>query len=163
MPETGSTEKPSKLPLVIVGACVVVAVLITVVLVAIRGPATFEPGTPEATLQAFINAGLDADEDTLLALMTEESAASCRQEFDERHYGRFFYDDDVRAQLDEMEITGSRADATVIFRRSSSNDPFDTSTWSSTESFRLQLEAGEWRIDRAEWPHPFLSCLRASS
>lgn len=160
MTDENPTGGASKLPLVIMGAVVAMAALLTIVLVAVRGPTTFDEGTPEATLQSFLNAALDDDEPAMLALLTEGSRQRCEEELERWTYGRSWYNDNVRAGLDEIEIDGEAAEATVVLRRSDSNDPFDSSTWSSDESFKLERSEGDWLIARASWPHPFASCTR---
>lgn len=158
---TAVTEQPgsaSKLPLVLLGALVAVAVLVTVALVVAGGTETFEPGTPEAALQQFIEAGLDGDETTMLALLTPQHRARCEEELDQ--FGRWGYDDGYRVELESVAVDGDEAELRVEFRNTNRDDVFGGSGWSFEERYDLVRVGDEWLIDRAQWPHVFGSCTR---
>lgn len=147
----------SKLPLLIMGAVVALAVLVTVALVATSGTERYSPGTPEAALQDFLQASFDRDTDAVRALLTDDARADCRAAFDRGHVDDP-YTDGLRAELEDMSVTGTTATATVRFRQGNSSDPFDNSSWSYEERFVLHDVDGEWRIHRAGWPWALAEC-----
>ena len=150
----------SKLPLLIIGAVVGLAVLVTVALLATSGTETYEPGTPEAALQDFLEAGIDGDSDAMFSLLTAESRAACENARDRNRFDDVTYSEGLHAELKEMTVTGSTATAKVRFHQSSGNDPFDNSTWSYDEQFRLEHVDGAWLIDRGGWPWSIEDCTR---
>lgn len=153
----------SKLPLLIMGAVVGVAVLVTIALVALRGPKTYDPGSPEAGLQDFLEASFDSDTDAMVDLLTDETRARCDNQLDERRFDNYSYNDGLRAELDEMSVEGATASAIVTFRQTDSNDPFDSSSWSYSERFELIQVEGVWLVDRAGWPYELAECTRGRS
>lgn len=163
MTEDDAAGRVSKLPLVIMGTIVLLAVIVTIVLVAFPSTDNFDSGTPEAALQQFIEAALDDDEEAALALLTTESRESCAHEFEERRFGFGFHGDDLRAILEHVNVDGDVAEIQVEFRRSNADDPFDSSTSSFRADYRLVSEAGEWRIARADWPGGFTGCTSVGS
>ena len=150
----------SKLPLLIVGAVVGLAVLVTVALIARSGTETYEVGTPEAALQDFLQAGFDGDSDAMFGLLTAESRAACETARDRDRFDDGLYSDGLRAELEGMTLKGATATAEVRFHQTSGNDPFGNSNWSYNESFRLERVGEAWLIDRAGWPWPFEDCTR---
>ena len=159
-----ATEEPpatvSKLPLLIIGAVVGLAVLVTVALIATSDTETYEPGTPEAALQDFLQAGFDGDSDAMFGLLTADSRAACETTRDQERFDEGSDSDGLRAELEGMTVEGATATAEVRFEHSSGNDPFDNSSWSYNERFRLERVDGAWLIDRAGWPWPFEDCTR---
>jgi hypothetical protein len=156
---TDSERRVSKLPLLIMGGVVAVSILVVIALVAARANTSYEPGTPEAALQQFLTAVLDDDREATLAMLVPEVRAACEREIDG---GPGFSGDDLLAELDEIEVTGDSARATVRFR-SDSGDPFDNSSWDFDHRYTLRQVQGEWRIESAGWPYPLGRCTPANS
>ena len=150
----------SKLPLLIIGAIVALVVLVTVALLSTSEPETYEPGTPEAALQEFLEAGFDGNTDAMFNLLTTESRAACEKARDRNRFDDDAYFDGLRAELLDMTATGSTATAKVRFHESSGNDPFDNATWSYDEKFWLERVDGAWLIDRGGWPWSIEDCTR---
>jgi hypothetical protein len=149
----------SKLPLVIIGAVVALAVLVVVALVAFRGPVEYAPGTPEAALQSFLQAGFDnQDQSVLFAMLTPDARARCERDAETGRYSSIWDSDGLRAELETMRIDGDKAVATVGFRHGNSTDPFNDYSYSFTDTYTLLRVDGKWLIDRAGWPYQFTSC-----
>ena len=148
----------SKLPLLIMAAVVGLAVLVTIALVATRGPETYAPGTPEAALQDFLEAGFDGDTAAIFELVTDESRDRCQSASDRERFDGDWYSDGMRAELEDMTVTSDVATAEVRFHEGGANDPFSNSSWSYDERFTLVRVDGAWLIDRAGWPWPFAEC-----
>lgn len=152
----------SRLPLFIMGAVVVLAALMLIAVVAFRGPKTYDAGTPEAALQNYLVAVLDdRNEDAMYALLTPSAQSRCRDIYDGLGLTSY-YSTGYRAELDDMTLDGDgdRAEARVVFRRSSQGDPFDNSSYSSEREFSLRRLDGDWLIDRAGWPYSYEDCTR---
>lgn len=153
------TETPtavSKLPLLIMGVVVGLAVLVTVALVAFRGNTNFEPGTPEAALQDFLEAGFDGESDVMIGLLTEPAQTKCRTDLERDRFDSF--SSEMRAELEDMSVTGTTASARVEFHHGGNSDPFDNSRWSFDEHFELEQVDGEWLVATAGWPWQFAEC-----
>ncbi len=153
-----SHHRPSKLPLLVLGAIVAVAVLVTVALLAGRSPKTYPSGSPEALVQGFIQAAFDDDIPTLLSMLSADSRTLC--EIDDDRFDDRIYSDGLRAELKELKVTGRTAKAEVSFHRDSSDGPFGTSTWRYDKNLDLILVEGDWLIDQAEWPSQINHCTR---
>lgn len=130
----------------VVAACVVVA---TVLILALGSPtrAEWEPGTPEATLQTYVDAVWSGDSTLALSLLTEKA----RKDHEENYSGSPFLNcgSEAGSMLVVERVTRSADDtqATVIVRVESfggSGISWDRSSW--TRDVALVREAGEWRI-----------------
>ena len=144
----------------IVGAIVGLAVLVTVALITTRGTETYEPGTPEAALQDFLQAGFNGDVDAMLDLLTAESLALCDTVRVRDRLDNGPYSSELSADLRSIEIEESTAIADVRFQRSNGSDPFDNSSRDFDERFTLERVDGNWLIAQATWPWPFNDCTR---
>ena len=83
--EAAAPAPVSRLPLVAMGALVVLAILVAIGL-GLRGNRSFPAGSPEDALQQFLEAGLDGDEDATVALMVPEARDDCTDRL-EPQYG----------------------------------------------------------------------------
>jgi hypothetical protein len=153
----------SKLPLLIMAAVVGLAVLVTIALVVARGPETYAPGSPEAALQDFLEAGFDGDSVAILELVTDESRDGCQSALDRERFDGSWYSDGLWAELEDMTVVGDVANAEVRFHQRGANDPFNNSRWSYDERFTIEWVDGAWLIDRAGWPWPFTECMKGQS
>ncbi len=152
----------SRLPLMIVAAVGVMAALVTLAVAAGRGPENYAEGTPEATLQQFISASFENDEDAMLKLLTDDARARCVEAFDDDLYERSWSTGNMRADLDDFELEGDSARATVRFVEGS-DGPFGDSSWDYERNFTLVRVGEIWRVERAGWPYPFDDCTRKGS
>jgi hypothetical protein len=163
MVDTEPPSSVSKLPLLIMGAVVAIAVLVTVALIMGRDTKTYSPGTPEAAVQDFIQAGFDNDMPALLASLTTDARTSCEAEIVRQRFDDNVYSEGLRAALEDMEITSDdTAIAEVQFHQDNTNNLFDTSGWSHDERFTLTRIDGDWLIDKADWPYQFSECTRSN-
>jgi hypothetical protein len=163
MVDTEPSNTVSKLPLLIMGAVVAIAVLVTVALIVGRDTKTYSPGTPEAAVQDFIQAGFDDDMPALMASLTTDARASCEADIERQRFDDYIYTEGLRAALEDMEIrSDDTAIAKVRFHQDNTNDLFDTSGWSHDERFTLTRIDGDWLIDNADWPYQFGECTRSN-
>ncbi len=154
-----SAGRVSRLPLLIMSVVIAMVTLLTLAIMAGRSPASYPEGSPEATLQTFITAALDNDEEAVLALLTDERQSRCRTQIeDENVYGDRWSEGDLRAALDDIDVDGDKATAIVRFRNGGDDDPFGGSSWDYDRRFDLLDTAAGWRIDRAEWPYSLERC-----
>lgn len=148
----------SRLPLVITAVVVALLLLVTIALIAARGSATFDEGTPEAALQRYLIAAFDGDEEAMLDRLTVAGRDQCRLEMQDSYRWNDWPGDDLQADLQSMEEgADGQLIATVRFARSSSDDPFGSS-WNFEDTFILVADDDGWLIDQAGWPHQFESC-----
>lgn len=139
-----TSKKPDR-PLFVAGLTVVVLVLVAIVVIVFRPePVEYDPATPEGTVQTYVRAVLDRDNDAAAALMVEEP--ECKPD----PYPRFG-EESIRISLGKVEIDGDRATVEVRITTSGGNAPFDRYEWTEEDRFFLDLEAGVWRIDTAPW------------
>ncbi|NND03380.1 MAG: hypothetical protein HKN91_11390 [Acidimicrobiia bacterium] len=135
--------------LVWMGVGLVALVALAAAVVALRSPATFEPGSPEAVVQEYVNAILDEDLNAALALLTPAARASCDIEDLEDHYIR---GEQSRIVLIDSEIDGSDATVELEFNAATGDNPFDLYEYSFEQKFKLRQIDGAWRLSATEWP-----------
>lgn len=140
-----ATKSPNRV-LAIIGGLAVLAVILTVV-VGGRAPAPLSPGTPEATVQTFVQAMIDGD-----VSLAEEQLATTLSDDCRRQLRNAWIDDSVRVALDDVDINGDRATVTATIQTGSSG-LFDSYRGSNDSIYELVLESGDWRIDHAGWPY----------
>lgn len=149
----------SKLPLYAMGALVVL-VLLSALVLGLRGPKTFPAGSPEAAVQDYLDAALDADHDAMVATLVADRRAACADKLDDRSSGYGF--SGTGFELDDMRISGSSARAELTQRRDSSGDPFDSSRNTSDLVIELeQADDGQWYVSDTPWPWWLGNCLDA--
>ena len=150
---TQPVDSVSRLPLVLMGAVAALAVLL-VVAFGLRGPDTFEPGTPEAAVQDFLQAALDGDADAVVASLTPAAAQRC----DDLRSDEFWRGSDTGFELDALSVSGDTARAEVTQRTSSRDDPFRGTWRNGGHVIELRRVDGEWKVERASWPWPVRNC-----
>ncbi|HEX9864743.1 MAG TPA: hypothetical protein VGC03_07270 [Acidimicrobiia bacterium] len=127
----------------------VVAVVALVIVGLARGPAEFDPGSPEGTIQLYITALVDGDFDTAASLWDE---SGCIPISSIPSGGS----PDASASL--VRVEGNDIEATVVVRLTeSSRDPlgglYDYEEW-----FTLIRRGDSWRIRQLSWPYYDLPC-----
>ena len=145
--ETDRMDTPKKpdRPLFVAGLTVVVLVLVAVLVIVFRPePIEYDPATPEGTVQTYVRAVIDRDNDAAAALMAKDP--ECKPD----PYPRFG-NESVRVSLGKVEIDGDRASVEVRITTSGGNAPFDRYEWTEEDRFFLDREAEGWRIDIAPW------------
>ncbi|MFO7548805.1 MAG: hypothetical protein R6X29_08080 [Acidimicrobiia bacterium] len=113
------------------------------------GP-TLDPATPEGTVQIYAQAVIDGDEETARSLLDPETLERCED--------RLFWDGEVRMRvaIGDSTITGDEARVVVTVTQSYGEGPFDGGQWSNTESFRLRMVDGSWRVRSG--PYQLVPC-----
>lgn len=129
--------------LAVVVAVIVAAALVTVVLSG-RHTADFEPGTPEAVVQDYVDAVLDRDAEAAVRLLAPGSPC------DVEDIDRAYIDDDVRVTLRDVEVSGTAARVDVSITAGSGG--LIPAQWTQEATFRLVRTDGDWRITGAPWP-----------
>ncbi len=129
-----------------IGGGLAAVVVLTLVVLAVRSPAEFEPGSPEAVVQDYLQAVLAGDERTAATFFAEDSNCT-RDDFDHRDRTS-----NVRITLIDSEVFADD-EATVEVRIRFDEGALDTlSSYDLDETFFLVREAGDWRITNSPWP-----------
>lgn len=144
-----TTGTPSSTRILVwIGAGIVALLVLVWVTVAIRNPAEFEPGSPEAIVQIYVQSVLDGDSDTAWALLTPALQRRCDvDDLEDRYRGR-----SGNVVLVDTDVQDDTARVELEFTASYGDDPFDVSDYSYGERFQLRLIDDEWRISAAPWP-----------
>lgn len=130
------------LVLAVVTAVVVVLAVVAWAVSANRTPPPLEPGSPEATVQAYLRAVGDGDDEAVVALLAPELGCSAPLTNP--------YEQGVQSSvLVTSRISGDTA--TVVFEITEYGDtPLDN--WSHRESFDLVRGDSGWLIGGNPWP-----------
>lgn len=139
--------------LVWIGAAIVAVVALVWVTVAVREPAVFEPGSPEAVVQSYVQSVLDGDSTEAWALLTPALQQTCdADDLDDVYRGR-----NRAIVLVDTEVKDDSARVLIEFAAAFDGDPFAVSGSSFGKRFRLRLIDDAWRISAAPWPSYFCS------
>jgi len=131
------------------GAGLLALVVIAGVAVALRSPAVFEPGSPEAVVQQYVEAVLDEDSESAWALLTPSAQRRCDLE---DLQGRYIRGEQSRIVLIDSAIDDTDASVELQFSAAHGDSPFDIYEYSFEEKFKLRDVDGAWRIAAAPWP-----------
>jgi alkylation response protein AidB-like acyl-CoA dehydrogenase len=126
-----------------VGALLLLAVVAALVSVQ-RPPVQFDAGTPEATVQTYVEAILDGDVEAAAGLLDPESGCTVedleRSEFQEP------------ARVVVSNSSAQDETARVMVDLVYSDGPFAGQEYASNETFRLVRADGSWLITGEPWP-----------
>lgn len=127
---------------------VVVGVIVLASLVTVLGgwsdPAELEPGTPEAAVQAYLDAVVDRDSDAAVAMLPAGSDCTAA-DFDNAYVG-----EDVHVSLREVRVLGETARVDVVITTGSGE--IIPTEWSEQQTFRLRRTDDEWLLSGTPWP-----------
>ena len=136
----------SGLVLGIVGALLAVLVVVAIVL-ALQPPEQFDPGTPEATVQNYLQAVIDGNQSEVALLMTPEVVERCGADLIQLRYSP----DGFRAVILGTEPFGDRTVVQVEITQGSGPGLFGDS-WAFEEALVVEQDGAEWLIAEAPWP-----------
>lgn len=137
--------KPERILILVVGGIVLLAGVAAVV-AAVRPVSEFEPGTPEATVQDYLRAVLEGDEESAASFFA--SGSDCAAEDIDRD--RSDAPARVALQTTDAENGAARVRVEIVF--ASDGGPFDTYEYSQEETFELVREGDGWLITDEPWP-----------
>jgi hypothetical protein len=136
----------------LIGIGVVVVIALIVALALAGGDVrTYEPGTPEATAQAYLQALFDDDEEAAHAYLSPALQERCEPWDLDTWWAR----DAESAVFDEVRVDGDHAE---IELRLISREydlglfPFDNYDYTRETELELDRIAGEWVVTDATWP-----------
>jgi hypothetical protein len=136
-------EEERRLPGWVLPVAGVVAVVALVVIGLNRGPANFDPETPEGTVQAYLDALARSDFDTASSYWATNG---CIPQSNVPTMGT-----DVSAAL--VSTDGNDIQANVVVRiTESSADPLNGLN-EHEEWFTMINEGGDWKIQQPSWPY----------
>lgn len=133
-----------------VGGALLVALVAAAALLASRPAPTFDPSTPEGTVQAFLQAVFDGETETASAYLAPDLDARC---LDDRYRDP---DTSVRANLVSTEANDGTAEVAIRLTFTRPEPPFGGSEYSEDVVYRLGSHSGRWLIESAGWPY---SCI----
>lgn len=126
-------------------AAVVILAVVVAVLNETRSPMTVEPGSPEATVQEYVEAVLDRDHDRAAAYLDPGGACDI-EDLDNQNY----VDRDARVELvDSIVRSGA---ARVIVRITTPSGGPVPNFLDEEVTFRLSQDDGSWVLTGSPWP-----------
>lgn len=114
-----------------------------------RNTADYEPGTPEAAVQAYFQALIDNRPADAYEFYSPELADSCDRSYFDPYSPRV-----TRVVLDEVTADTSEASVVVRITQTWDSGPLMTDEDTFTETLSLINEDGRWRFDQVPWPYP---------
>lgn len=126
---------------------IILLAIIAAVVSAGRPVAQLEPGSPEATVQAYVDAALDGRNDEAARWL--DPAGECTAEHLER--AGTYTMAPTRMVLVDSTVTGETATVRVELV-SGSGGPFDSSEYREQHTYRLTRTNGTWLLTGTPWP-----------
>ena len=132
----------SNLVLAIIGALVVVLAVVAGVVAAIRGDPDIDLSTPDGTVQAYVTALVNHDDETVEELLDPE--LGCTTPLREMYVPS-------RVSLSIVESDERGDTATVVVEITEHGQGlFDA--WAHREAFTLRFDDGRWLVTGEPWP-----------
>lgn len=131
------------LVLAVVAAVVVVLAVVAAVVTSTRRPPDLDASTPAGTVQLFVLAVIDGDDEEAVALL--DPALGCRAPLSK-------VDRPVRVSL---AVAGARTDgdrATVVLDITEHGSGGMLDSWSHREAYELRQRGPGWMITSQPWP-----------
>lgn len=145
--DTDGVNRANRILAIALGAIIVFAIGAAVV--AAGRPATrLDPGTPEATVQAYVDAALAGRSDEAARWL--DPAGECgAQDLDQA--GAFGTDLGARVVLVDSIVNGDSATVQVEVVLGSGG-PFDSAEFREQHTYRLTRSGGTWLLTGVPWP-----------
>ena len=134
---------PNRVLALIVG-CIAVAAVAAALFAASRPPVDYPANSPEGVVQQYLTLVIDGDHAAAAALFNTDSTC------DADDLDRAYIQQGIRADLVKSRTDGDLAFVTVDVTISSGG-PFNDS-YTEQHSYRLEREAGQWRLTGIPWP-----------
>ncbi len=131
-----------------VAGALLTALVVGAAIVASRPVPTYDLSTPEGTVQAFLQAVLDGDDETAAGFLSSEVDPHCVAEL---YRGP---DTSVRVTLVSTDVQDHTATVRVRITFTEAQPPFGGSEYSNDATYRLERTDDGWTITRADWPFP---------
>ena len=138
------TSRSSRILAVVVLVVAVIGVVAAVV-TATRDVPTYDRGTPQGVVQAYVTAVVDGDHDAAAAFLAPESSCTVDD------LDRAFVPDGVRIVLRDTRVDGGTAQVEVDVAMPAGG-PLDSAEFTEQHTFRLRQSDGDWRITGRPWP-----------
>lgn len=137
--------------LAIVGAVIAVAVLAGIVVTVTAGDADSYPeGSPERTVQDYLQAVRDRDATAVVAFLAPALAQRCSSAYRDPIINRGT--NGLRATLDRATTRGETAEVHVRITKSYGGGPFGSNESTMTTVFILTSTDGRWLFSEGPWP-----------
>lgn len=125
-------------------AVIALIAVTALVFIASRSDTTqFESGSPEATVQSYLQAMVDRDNDRALSYFASDTKC------DSSDLDRQYVSPDLTVDLMDSKVTADRAQVKIRIRYSN-DDLFGG--WSEDHTIGLSRIAGTWKITGIPWP-----------
>jgi hypothetical protein len=138
------TRHPNRILAIVLGVTALVAV-VAVVIATNRAPETYDRGTPQGVVQAYLEAVVAGDHTEAAGYLAPDGTC------DIEDLDRASVPDGIRVVLRDTEVDGDRAQVAVDVV-TTSDDLIGGSEWSESHTFRLGKDGQDWRVLGVPWP-----------
>lgn len=139
----GPRNSPNRVLAIVVGLIIIIGIVVAV-LSSTRSVVTLDPGTPQGTVQAYLKAVLEGNNENAAKFFAQDSQCKV-QDLD-----RAYVNKTARVDLVKTETTADTAQVWVRVDMSSGG-PFDSSMMED-HTFRLVRTNGIWFLTGIPWP-----------
>ena len=139
----------------IIGSGVALGVLLiaAIAIALIRNAVVLPEGSPERTVQIYLEAVSDDDIEAARAMLSSEFKERCTlEEMFSRSFGRQSIEDS-RVTYDKTNYVEDKAFVVFEVTQTSNSGPFGIDEYSRDEQYALIREEGEWRLSSTAWPY----------
>lgn len=138
----------SRSVLIVAVAAVAVLVVVTVVALAVRSPTEFEPGTPEATAQGYVQAVVDDDATTAIGYLSEALKETCTPS----DFRTTYIPESLRVTLSATAIEGETAEVDLNIEEGGGGLG---GSYDYDVTLYMARQDGAWVISEPPWPIEF--------
>lgn len=143
---TTNTERRFPIPWLI-GGLAVVGLVVAASLLAGRTPEPLDPGTPEGTVQGYLQAVAERDFVAAHRYLDPTLGEKCSVS----DFRAAYLPERWSATIDSVELAGTETVVTVSIEESYGG-PFDGGSYVHDEILYLETGADGWRLSQSPWP-----------
>jgi len=125
-------------------AAILILAVVAVVVATTRGSADYPTGSPERTLQSYLQAVIKGDSLAAFSYIADDSP--CTQ----RDMDNAYIMDVGRVDIENVRTTSERS--TIRVRLELGTDSVFGNAYTEEHAFNLVKESGEWKITDGAWP-----------
>jgi hypothetical protein len=135
------------------GAALGVLLIAAIAIALIKDAVVLPEGSPERTVQIYLEAVSDDDIEAARAMLSTEFRERCTlEEMFSRSFGRQSLEDS-RVTYDKTNYADDKAFVVFEVTQTRNSGPFGIDEFSHDEQYALVREEGEWRLSASAWPY----------
>lgn len=135
------------------GVALGVLLIAAIAIALLRDAVVLPEGSPERTVQIYLEAISDDDIEAARAMLSSEFRERCTlEQMFSRSFGRQSLEDS-RVTYDKTNLVEDKAFVVFEVTQTSNSGPFGIDEFTRDEQYTLVRDEGEWRLSASSWPY----------